>query len=64
MAVSINAVTVTPSSTTIGEQVTVVVSAEEVTWNTIKSQFSNWNDIKTNLNNWNAVKNYVKYGGI
>lgn len=58
MAVSVKSVLITPSNVTVNEQITITVRAEDVTWNTIKTDFSSWSDVKTSLTNWKAVQNY------
>ena len=58
MAISVKSVLITPSNVTVGQQITITVRAEDVTWNTIKTDFSTWNDVKTTLTNWKAVQNY------
>lgn len=59
MAVSIEDVTITPSVVTTGQTIVIKVTAQDVSWETIKTKFSSWNDVKTSLSNWNGVKNYV-----
>lgn len=58
MAVSIQNVTITPNVTTVGQTITIKVSAVDVTWGTIKTEFANWNEVKA-LTNWNSVKNHI-----
>ena len=58
MAVSIKSIIITPNSVTVGQQFTITVKAEDVTWNTIKTDFSNWNEVKTTMTNWKTVQNY------
>ena len=59
MAVAIKGVSVTPNVTTVGQAITITITAEDVSWNTIKNDFRDWNEIKTTRSNWNAVTNYV-----
>lgn len=47
-----------PVTVNVGEQVTIMVTAEDVTWGTIKTDFQTWNDIKTSLTDWKSVQNY------
>jgi hypothetical protein len=58
MAISVKSVLITPNNVTVGQQITITVRAEDVTWETIKNDFTSWNDIKTSLTNWKAVQNY------
>ena len=48
-----------PVAVNVNEQFTIMVTAEDVTWGTIKKDFQSWNDIKTSFSNWNGVKNYT-----
>ena len=59
MAISVKAVTITPSVVTVGSTFTITVTAEDVSWGTIKKEFQNWNEVKTTLTNWKAVQNYT-----
>lgn len=58
MAVKITDVKITPQEVTVGETITIVVSAVDVTWEIIKQDFETWNDIKTELSNWKALLNH------
>lgn len=58
MAVKINEVTITPMEVTVGQIITITISAVDVNWETIKNEFENWNDIKNELSTWNTVLNY------
>ena len=43
----------------VGEPITIVVTAEDVSWGTIKNDFQTWGDVKNSFSNWNGVKNYT-----
>lgn len=58
MAVKISNVTILPSEVTVGELITVTITAVDVTWGVIKDEFENWNEIKTELSNWKSVVNH------
>lgn len=59
MAVQITGVTITPSNVTIGQQVTVLVSAEEVCWENLRDDFTTWGEVRRSFTNWNKVMNYI-----
>lgn len=58
MAVKISNVTILPTEVTVGQTITVTITAVDVTWEIVKNEFENWNEIKTELSNWNSVLNY------
>lgn len=58
MAISVKSVLITPNVVTVGQQITITIVAEDVTWNTIKNEFADWNEVATTLTNWKAVQNY------
>jgi len=58
MAVKINEVTITPMEVTVGQTITITISAVDVNWEIIKNEFENWTDIKNELSNWKSVLNY------
>ncbi len=60
MAVSIEAVSITPNVATVGQTITITITAEDVSWNTIKTKFESWEAVKTSFSNWKEVKNHVK----
>lgn len=47
-----------PVTVNVNDTITIMVTAEDVTWNTIKTDFTTWNDVKTTFTNWKAVQNY------
>ena len=59
MPVRINSVAITPTVTTVGQPVVVVISAEDITWNNLKNEFSSWGDVKVQFSNWKNVKNFI-----
>lgn len=59
MAISVKAVTISPSVVTVGTTFTITITAEDVSWNTIKTDFQDWNEVKSTLTNWKAVQNYI-----
>jgi len=58
MAVKINEVTITPTTATVGQTITITISAVDVSWKVIKEEFESWTDIKNELSSWNSVLNY------
>ena len=58
MAISVKAVTITPNVVTVGATFTITITAEDVSWKTIKTDFQNWEEIKSTLTDWKAVQNY------
>ena len=58
MSVRILSVSVTPSETTVGQPITVLISAEEIEWNTLKNDFVSWGEVKHSFTNWNKVVDY------
>lgn len=58
MAIKISEVKVSPQTATVGETITITITAVDVTWGVIKNDFTDWNEIKTNLTNWRSVLNY------
>ena len=58
MAIKIDSVSVTPQTVNVGQTVTIKITARDVTWGVIKTDFTNWNAIKTNFADWKAVMNY------
>lgn len=58
MAVKINEVQITPSVVTVGEPITITITAVDVTWEVIKDDFSNWEAVKNDFTNWNSIINY------
>lgn len=59
MAVKINSVAISPQSVLTGENITITVVVEDVSWGTIKNDFDDWADVKSSFTNWNKVLNYV-----
>lgn len=57
MAVKISGVTVSPQTVTVGQTVTITVTAVDVTWDVIKNEFTDWEAV-SNLTNWKSVLNY------
>lgn len=55
--VRIKNVTITPNPVNVRQSVKVCVDAEEVSWNTIKTDYTNWTKVKNSLSSWSAVKN-------
>lgn len=58
MAVSIKTITITPNTVNVGEQIKITVKAEDISWESIKTDFKSWNEVKTTLANWRSVLNY------
>lgn len=59
MAVRILGVSVTPNVVTVGQPISVVISAEETDWNSLKTDFESWGEVKYSFTNWNKVLNYI-----
>lgn len=59
MAVRILGVSVTPNVVTVGQPISVVISAEEIDWNNLKTDFESWGEVKHSFTNWNKVLNYI-----
>ena len=59
MAIKILSATVTPSVVTVGQPISVTVSAEEIEWTNLKNDFSGWGEVKHSFANWNKVLNYI-----
>lgn len=59
MSVRINSVLVSPSVTTVGQPITVTISAEEIDWNNLKVDFTDWGEVRRSFTNWNKVMNYI-----
>lgn len=58
MAIQIIEVNVSPKEVIVGDPITVTIVAAEVTWDTIKNNYTDWEQIKTDLSNWQSVLNY------
>ena len=58
MAVKISNVKVSPQEVTVGQSITITITAVDVSWDVIKNEFTNWNELKTELSNWRSVLNY------
>lgn len=58
MAVKISNVKVSPQQATVGQTITITITAVDVSWEVMKNEFTNWNELKTDLSNWKAVLNY------
>lgn len=58
MAVKINSVKISPQQATVGQTITITVTAVDVSWKVIKNEFTNWNEIKTEESNWRLILNY------
>lgn len=59
MSIRINSVSVTPTETTVGEPIVVVISAEEIEWGNLRADFTDWGEVRRSFTNWNMVKNYI-----
>lgn len=59
MAISVKSVTISPNVVTVGGSFTITITAEDVSWNTIKNDFQDWQEVKSTLTNWKAVQNYT-----
>ena len=59
MPIRINSVQVTPTTTTVGQPVVIVVSAEDIEWNNVKQDFTRWIDVYHSFGSWDKVKNYI-----
>lgn len=59
MPIRINAVTITPTVTTVGQPVVVVISAEDVMWNNLRADFTDWGEVYRSFSTWDKVKNYI-----
>ena len=60
MPVRINSVNITPSEVTVGQTVTITVSAEDIIWNNLKVEFTNWLEVENNFSNWKDVRDYKR----
>lgn len=58
MAVKISEVKITPQEVTVGQTITITITAVDVSWEILKNDFTNWNEIKTELSNWKSVLNH------
>ena len=58
MAVKISNVAILPNEVTVGQTITITITAVDVTWEVLKNEFKNWNNVKTEFSNWNSVINY------
>lgn len=58
MSVKILSVSVTPSITTVGQPISVLIAAEEIEWSNLKNDFVSWGEVKHSFTNWNKVLNY------
>lgn len=58
MAVKISDVKISPQEATVGQTITITITAVDVSWGIIKNDYANWNEIKTELANWRSVLNY------
>lgn len=59
MSIRINSVTITPTVTTVGQPVVFVISAEDITWNNLKDDFTDWGEVRRKFKTWDKVKNYI-----
>lgn len=59
MSIRILSVLVSPTETTVGQPITVHVSAEDIDWNNLKSDFTSWGEVRCSFANWNKVKDYI-----
>lgn len=58
MAVKISNIQVTPAVATVGQTIKITVTAVDVNWEVIKTDFTNWTAIKNDFPNWTSVLNY------
>ena len=58
MAVKISEISISPQEATVGQTITITITAVDVSWEIIKNDFDNWNEITTELTNWRSVLNY------
>lgn len=58
MSIKIDNVSVTPQTVNAGKPVTITITAREVTWNVVKTDFRDWNAVKNTSENWKSVMNY------
>lgn len=56
MSLRIKTVTLTPNPAIVRQSVKVVVDAEEISWNTIKTEVLSWGLLKNSFTSWGAVK--------
>ena len=47
-----------PLEVTVGESITVTVTAVDITWDYIKEHSTDWNGVKNDYANWNSILNY------
>lgn len=59
MALKFNSVVISSDNVTTGENIIITVMVEDVSWNTIKDDFTDWNEVSTEFNTWNKVLNYT-----
>lgn len=56
--IKISKVTVDPQETTVGKSVTITIVAEDVSWQTIREDFTSWDNVKIELTDWSSILNY------
>jgi len=56
--IKISKITIEPQVTTVGHSVTITVIADDVSWQTIKDDFTSWDNLKTLLTDWSSIFNY------
>ena len=59
MPVLIKGISITPNTLKVGELFTVQISAEESTWNNVKTELQSWGEVRRSFTNWNRVKDFI-----
>lgn len=58
--VRIKDITLTPNPVFKGQSVLVVVTADEISWKTIKDEILSWQEVKNGFDNWGKLKNLTR----
>lgn len=56
--IKISKITIEPQVATVGQNVTITIIADDVSWQTIKDDFTSWDNLKTLLTDWSSIFNY------
>lgn len=59
MPIRIRNVVITPNETTVGQLVSITVTAEDISWGNLQTDFTTWGEVRRSFTDWNHVKNYI-----
>lgn len=59
MPILIKGINISPQSLKVGDSFTIIVNAEDTTWETINDTFQSWGEVRRSFQNWDKVKNFI-----